>query len=77
MLYFIPTPIGNKEDITLRALRLLRELSIFICEDTRVTKKLLSLYEIPYEGKQFFSLTSFTNKGKVAYYLNLIREYDI
>ena len=77
MLYFIPTPIGNKEDITLRALRLLRELSIFICEDTRVTKKLLSLYEIPYEGKQFFSLTSFTNKGKVAYYLNLMREHDI
>ena len=77
MLYFIPTPIGNKEDITLRALRLLRELSIFICEDTRVTKKLLSLYEISYEGKQFFSLTSFTNKGKVAYYLNLMREYDI
>ena len=77
MLYFIPTPIGNKEDITLRALRLLRELPIFICEDTRVTKKLLSLYEIPYEGKQFFSLTSFTNKGKVAYYLNLMREYDI
>ncbi|MBQ7074673.1 hypothetical protein IJM86_06625 [bacterium] len=46
MLYFVPTPIGNKEDITLRALRLLKETSFFLCEDTRTTKKLLSMYDI-------------------------------
>ncbi|MBQ9553433.1 hypothetical protein IJU97_00235 [bacterium] len=62
MLYFIPTPIGNKEDITLRALNLLKTLPILICEDTRTTKKLLGMYEIAYQDKQFFSLTSFTDK---------------
>ena len=77
MLYLVPTPIGNKEDITLRALRLMRENQIFICEDTRTTKKLLGIYEIPYQDKQFFSLTSFTDKGKVAHYLNLMKENDV
>ena len=74
MLTFIPTPIGNKEDITLRALRLLKELKYLICEDTRTTKKLLQMYEIDYSDKEFFSLTSFTDKGKLAHYANLIRE---
>lgn len=77
MLYFIPTPIGNKEDITLRALRLLKELPILICEDTRTTKKLLAMYDIPYQEKQFFSLTSFTHEGKVAHYLDLLQDHEI
>ena len=45
-LYLIPTPIGNLEDITLRALRLLKEVNIVLAEDTRTTKKLFSHYEI-------------------------------
>ena len=77
MLYFIPTPIWNKEDITLRALNLLKEIPVLICEDTRTTKKLLGMYEIPYQEKQFFSLTSFTDKGKLAHYLNLLEENDV
>lgn len=45
-LYVVPTPIGNLEDITLRALRVLREVSLVLAEDTRHTRKLLSHYAI-------------------------------
>jgi len=45
-LFIIATPIGNLEDISLRALRILKEVDIILCEDTRVTRKLLSHYDI-------------------------------
>ncbi|USN56555.1 MAG: hypothetical protein H6766_06035 [Candidatus Peribacteria bacterium] len=77
MLYLIPTPIGNLEDITLRALRLLRELPVLICEDTRTTKSLLSKLDIAYQDKQFVSLTSFTGQGKLDHYIDLIREQEV
>ena len=45
-LYIIPTPIGNLEDITLRAIRLLKEVDFVLAEDTRTTKKLFVNYNI-------------------------------
>lgn len=63
MLRFVPTPIGNIADISHRALGALEEADIFLCEDTRVTKQLLSILKERYEitlkqNVEFFSLHS-------------------
>lgn len=59
-LYIVPTPIGNLEDMTLRALRVLREVNLIAAEDTRTTRKLLSRYEIS------TPLTSYHEHNKLA-----------
>ena len=63
MLSLVPTPIGNLEDISKRALSALKDAEIIFCEDTRVTKKLLNLYNIPL-NKTFISMHSH-NEDKV------------
>lgn len=61
-LSVVATPIGNLEDITLRALRVLKEADFVACEDTRVTKKLLSHYDIHTPVFSFHA-----NSGAAAY----------
>lgn len=52
-LIIIPTPVGNLEDITLRALRLLKEADLILAEDTRTTAKLLAAYDITTPMKSY------------------------
>lgn len=72
-LYIVATPIGNLEDITLRALRILKEADFILSEDTRVTKKLLNHYEIDTptisfhehsEEKQYQKILELLQEGK-------------
>jgi len=58
ILYIDATPIGNLEDITLRALRVLKEVDLVACEDTRVTRKLLSHYNIETQAIAYHQHTS-------------------
>lgn len=74
MIYFVPTPIGNLEDITLRSLRILREVEYIACEDTRTTKKLLDYYDI---HKKLISYHKFNEKERIEELTNLAIENDI
>ena len=70
-LYIIATPIGNLEDITIRSIRILGEVDMVLCEDTRVTKKLLNKYDI---SVPTISYHSHSKISKVEKIFSLLRE---
>lgn len=72
-LYIVGTPIGNLEDITLRSIRILKEVDIIACEDTRVALKLLNHLEIK---KKLISYEKFSEKEKSKYILDIVENGD-
>ena len=73
-LYVVATPIGNLEDISLRALRLLKQVKLIAAEDTRTTCQLLNFYEIK------TPLTSYhehNKRAKLDYLLDCLKEKDV
>jgi len=71
VLYLVATPIGNLEDITLRALRVLKEADLIACEDTRHTAKLLTRYGITTPRK---SCHEFNEESRVPELMQMLRE---
>jgi len=63
-LYIIPTPIGNLEDITLRAIRILKEVDLVLCENTSVTQRLFKEYDINTPTSIFYAQTGIKNIEK-------------
>jgi len=71
-LYIVSTPIGNLKDITVRALSVLKNCDLIACEDTRVTRKLLSSYEI--KSKNLVSLHEHSPQQKLIFLIDKIKK---
>jgi len=72
MLYVVATPIGNLEDISLRALKVLKEVDFVIAEDTRKTGNLLKHFNLP--KKPFLSLHKFNERRQIKKIISLLKE---
>ena len=69
MITFIPTPIGNPQDITIRAMKLFEKAELFLCEDTRQTKRLLRLleerFDMAYPKAEFYSFNEHNGQQRL------------
>ena len=73
-LYIVSTPIGNLEDITLRALKVLKNSDYILCEDTRVSKKLLSKYKIK---SNLISYHKFNEKKNLQKIIDILKSNKV
>jgi 16S rRNA (cytidine1402-2'-O)-methyltransferase len=71
VFYVVATPIGNLEDISLRALRVLKEVDLILCEDTRRTQRLLNHYQIK---KKTLSYHQHSRLKRIEEIVNLLRK---
>jgi len=76
-LYIVSTPIGNRYDITLRALNVLNKCSVVVCEDTRVTKKLFSLFDIRIKDKIWIAYNDHNGSLKISFILKELKKNKI
>ncbi|MDQ7047221.1 MAG: 16S rRNA (cytidine(1402)-2'-O)-methyltransferase [Sulfurovum sp.] len=69
MINFIPTPIGNPQDITIRAMKIFEKATLFLCEDTRQTKRLLKLleerFDMTYPNALFYSFNEHNGRERL------------
>ena len=76
-LYMVSTPIGNRYDITVRAIYVLANSNVIVCEDTRVTKKLFTLLSIKIGGKKWISYNDYNANFKINSVIDEIKENKI
>ena len=77
VLYIVATPIGNLEDISFRAIRILKASSLIAAEDTRRTKKLLNHYDISTPTLSYFEHNRFTRIPQIIDHLNTSKDVAI
>ena len=76
-LYIISTPIGNRYDITLRAIYILTNSNVIVCEDTRVTKNLFRLLNIKISNKNWISYNDHNGHFKIRRIINDINNNKV
>ena len=74
MLYIVATPIGNLEDVSIRALRILKQVKLIAAEDTRTTRHLLDKYEIKTKLTSYYE---HSRRSKIDYLIQILKEDDV
>lgn len=81
MITFVPTPIGNPQDITIRAMSVFEKANLFLCEDTRQTKRLLRLLEerfgMTYPDSDFYSFNEHNGQERLDELGEIIPELEV
>ena len=81
MITFIPTPIGNPQDITIRAMKLFEKAELFLCEDTRQTKRLLRLleerFDMTYPEADFYSFNEHNGEQRLEEFGASLSEKEV